>query len=142
MTLEVLLCQTYQGKPYHALPDQDKISVDDMIEKGLMEGPREIFYRGKDWDLYHSLKEICYLVSNDQENGQMYLSIDQQNMEEVMIKVKEKIEHLLQTSDLYDYQTYEGNSDLFTWTKFYSILQHTKEEKGFRDWYLMVDISW
>lgn len=137
MTLTLFKNPKLNGIRYHELDDKSKQMIDEMDDMC-----EEIYYSERNWDLLDFFRNNSHVFMDSSEDAQLYAFIDDDNIVNVLNKLRAKIDTILDSDDRYDSETYGDQSDLFCWTNLYSVINKFKNKDGFDKWYLIIDAGW
>lgn len=129
----------YEGVPYHELDEEKQKKVDEKLTDMNYER-KELWHCDGNRDMFQFLKQHAKAVASDET--QIYLCMDGDVLENIMKKAKESIDNILDTSDRYDFKTYERGNPLYTWSELYAVLKEFQKTHNQQEWCLLVDAGW
>lgn len=137
MTLTIAVNPKHNGIRYHDLDGEVQQELDEKLPK-----TEEIFYHERDFRLLTFLDEHAHTLLDNEENGQVYLFIDQDNIDTILERIREKIDDFWRSSDRYNSETYGNGSDLYLWSDLHTSIVKFKESHNLDECYLFIDAAW
>ena len=140
MTFDITVNTKQDGKPFHLLNEeqQEIYELNAQKESNIKE---EIYMCGN-WEIVKFLKEYSEVLMDDKEQGELFLSIDVNNIDKILKNLKEKIQTVLDNSDIFDDETFGNGSELYKFAQLHKTLVNFYENQGFNDLYLIGYAGW
>ena len=140
MTFDITVNTKQDGKPFHLLNEeqQEIYELNAQKESNIKE---EIYMCGN-WEIVKFLKEVSEVLMDDKDQGELFISIDINNIDEILIKLKVKIKTILDSSDIFDDETFGNGSELHKFAQLHKTLNNFHKNQGFKDLYLIGYAGW
>jgi hypothetical protein len=138
MTFDITVNTKQDGKPFHLLNDKEQ----EIYDQNVLNLKKEEIYMCGNWDVVNFLKEFSEVLIDDDEQAEIYVSIDTNNIETILEELKIKIKTILETSNIFNEELYGDGSDLFVFSKLYNILNNFRNNSGFNNSYLIGYAGW